>query len=705
MIVVVLALLVPAAAGAEQPMDRFEKMITTGKGADVVKAAQRWLERNVVDDRRDAVRVLLHEAAYAVVLARPSVGAAKEYQERYPRSRRLEDARFLEANMSLYAAGEVGTEAAYLDVAEGYAGTPAGREARSRAEDAAFSMAEEAATVAAWGRFLGDYRGGAKFEEARDRFQDHLWREAEEANTVESWLDLRSSDPEHPRVVEALDREATLALTAVGSEPIFKELNKVARRYSAAPAGIEAYRRAGAFARVLLFDEAGTAPPDTVPVADLGVGVGDEIPEVATVGELRAVWPGRLPRGASLVAELLHHSHDGEGRPWSEVAVERVAAWSGTTPADEDAIGLPCVVDPARESFEVRLTLLSADGEGVKDYSLPLTVTRRCRGPRPYAIAKAEDGTLAAWSLLGEDGTWSDPRAVPAVGGFAWPCEAVLVSGLDGVWARCSGREIALDQLPLRAIIRPPRPGAQLVALVPLVPADPSPPPAVPSEGDEGLREPAPEAEEPAPEAEEPAPEAEEPAPEAEEPGSDSALEIAPLPEPPKGAAWYSPALAAADLLGAPPACPLPIVPPEPTTEDASPDPSDDLDPSKEPTEPDPSAVAEPPAQDPEATPTEPPTEPPIGPPRPDWLPATLEPLAEEIVDLDGDRRPDRVLVVEGAGQGPRWILVVPGSRPHITWAEALPEDVDPAAGVPPLTHDGCSFRVVAAQPSPASAP
>jgi hypothetical protein len=81
----------PGAAVAEQPMDRFERLMEQGKAADVVTQARKWLERNIVDDRREAVVLLLHEASYAEVLATPSVAAAQAYQARSgpPRPRRL----------------------------------------------------------------------------------------------------------------------------------------------------------------------------------------------------------------------------------------------------------------------------------------------------------------------------------------------------------------------------------------------------------------------------------------------------------------------------------------------------------------------------------------------------------------------------------------------------------------------------------------
>ena len=56
-------------------------------------------------------------------------------------------------------------------------------------------------------------------------------------------------------IEEALRREAGLALAEAGEDAGFEALNKVARRYSTVPPGVEAFRRAGAFARVWVFDD------------------------------------------------------------------------------------------------------------------------------------------------------------------------------------------------------------------------------------------------------------------------------------------------------------------------------------------------------------------------------------------------------------------------------------------------------------------
>ena len=391
------AALVPRVALGEQPMDRFERMIAAGKADDVVAQARKWLERNIVDDRRAAVVALLHEAAYAVVLAKPSVAAVQAYRERYPKSARIEDAQLLEANLSLYDADALGTEEAYLAVADEYAGTPAAVEARSRAMNAAFRGAEEIATSDAWGRFLSDYRDSVRTEEARARYRDLLWSEAEAAGTVDGWLNLRSSAPEHPRVAEALEREAGLALAALPSDPGFHPLNKLARRYIEAEAGVEALRRAAEYAQVRVL---GGAPQGTGDTHDhallLGARPADpevaEVPEptgaVTTIDALVADWPGPSPAGVDLAADLLHRADpEAEERPWAEVAAERVAAWAPDVEPDPEVwAGGACRLGPD-ERFDVRLEVRVGEAT-VAEQRYPVEVTQSCVGPLPFAFAR-----------------------------------------------------------------------------------------------------------------------------------------------------------------------------------------------------------------------------------------------------------------------------------------------------------------------------
>ncbi len=508
------AALVPRVALGEQPMDRFERMIAAGKADDVVAQARKWLERNIVDDRRAAVVALLHEAAYAVVLAKPSVAAVQAYRERYPKSARIEDAQLLEANLSLYDADALGTEEAYLAVADEYAGTPAAVEARSRAMNAAFRGAEEIATSDAWGRFLSDYRDSVRTEEARARYRDLLWSEAEAAGTVDGWLNLRSSAPEHPRVAEALEREAGLALAALPSDPGFHPLNKLARRYIEAEAGVEALRRAAEYAQVRVL---GGAPQGTGDTHDhallLGARPADpevaEVPEptgaVTTIDALVADWPGPSPAGVDLAADLLHRADpEAEERPWAEVAAERVAAWAPDVEPDPEVwAGGACRLGPD-ERFDVRLEVRVGEAT-VAEQRYPVEVTQSCVGPLPFAFARAEDGALAGWTRRGPDGALGPVATMPDLGGVGWPCAAEVRLDARGLWARCAGRDVAIDGLPARALVRPAAPSPEPLPLVPV--AD---------------------------------------------------VEVAGLPPTPDGATWVRPMLPARELLGRAPRCAVP---------------------------------------------------------------------------------------------------------------------------------------------------
>lgn len=452
----------PGAAVAEQPMDRFERLMEQGKTADVVTQARKWLERNIVDDRREAVVLLLHEASYAEVLATPSVAAAQAYQARYPKSVRVEDAALLEANLSLYEAAGFGTEAAYLGVAAQYVGTPAAEEAWSRATEAAFASASGAGTSDSWGRFLSDYRDSPREEEAQGLYRGALWADAEAAGTVAGWLDLRSSVPDHPRAAEALGREAELALAGLAEDAAFHAVNKLARRYIQTASGLEAVRRGAAHVQAKLFGSSFGVEHEvgrTVPAADEA----DEVPSLSTnIQRIEGIWPGPAPQGVRVTGVLWHQEALDEGaRPWSDVALERLQEWGipvlGTSPA-------PACRQTEAEVFGVRLTVWVGEQE-VAERDLVVDVTRPCAGPLPFALALAEDGTLVGFTRPTSGGTGA-VHVVPAVGGLGWVCAAPVRAERTGIWASCFGRELAIDGLPNRALIRAAVPETTGVPLV-----------------------------------------------------------------------------------------------------------------------------------------------------------------------------------------------------------------------------------------------
>ncbi len=447
-------------------MDRFERMIATGKASDVVAQARKWLERNIVDDRREAVVGLLHEAAYAVVLEKPTVAGVQEYQSQYPRSARLEDAKLLEANLSLYDADAEGTEAAYLDVADRYSGTPAAQEARSRAMNAAYAAAEKTGTSDAWGRFLSDYRDSTKADGARAVYRDLLWSEAEAADTVDGWLALRSSDPEHPRVAEALEREARLAVDGLADDAGFHDHNKLVRRYVDTDAGRDALARMADWAQIRVEGGLARGTGDThdyafllakQPVDPTIAALPQDTGTVSSIDGLTPHWPGPTPRGLALVADLLHRAEPGaEPRPWPEVAAELAVQWAPDVALDPEVWAGGACRRSEEESFSVRLAVLRGDEE-VAERWFPVEVTQPCAGPLPFAVATDGDGAAIGWSRVGRNFTMGALETVPALGGVAWPCTSDVAMDATGLWLSCAGRRVAVDGLPEYAVIRPAR--------------------------------------------------------------------------------------------------------------------------------------------------------------------------------------------------------------------------------------------------------
>lgn len=201
----------PGLARADQPMDRFERLIESGRTDAVMDQARRWLEKNEGDYRAEAVRALLDQATWLTLAEEPTIQGLAAYRAEFPESEHADEARELEANLAWYAARRIGDEAAYREVLEGYAGTRAAAEAAREAAAVGLTEAMKARTSEALSRWLSRYPD-ADQDAARSLLLEVVWEEAEARDTARDWLELRAAFPGHPRAGEAREREAAAAV-------------------------------------------------------------------------------------------------------------------------------------------------------------------------------------------------------------------------------------------------------------------------------------------------------------------------------------------------------------------------------------------------------------------------------------------------------------------------------------------------------------
>jgi hypothetical protein len=432
----VFALLCAPAAVCAGPVDRVEKLVEDRRFDDASQAARKWLERNGDSEDAEAMRVHLAESEYQRVVEAPSIARTNAWRDEFGESARRDDVDSLEANLHLYAAAEVATEQAYLDVADAWAGTMGAREALLRAEAIAFEAAKEDGSASALGGFLGSYDQLTHSEEAMELWRGAAWVEAEAKDDARVWQDLRMQDPDHPRAAEALLNEQTRALSELGADAPASDLMKLARRYAEGPAGWEAFQRATDHARLRALDDAGHVLTDDA----LGPGIGPAAAPLTlkAASRVELVHDGRLPRGGTVRVQVLAEV-DGKLVPWQRATFRQAARWGvrsdpGNSASPETG---PFVTDKplctgdllAVAEVRVDVTL----GENTASWRRPATLSAPCAGPLPYAIQRVDERAVAV--RRGE-------VVVPmgrSVLGQEWPCDGPAVATASGVGSVCAG--------------------------------------------------------------------------------------------------------------------------------------------------------------------------------------------------------------------------------------------------------------------------
>jgi hypothetical protein len=424
----------PAAAG---PLERVQRLSASAKWDDAAQVARRWLERNADDAEAEAMRGLLAEAAYQLLLSSPSVARTQGWREEFGDAPRRDDVDSLEANLRLYAAAEQGTEAAYLEVADAWPGTAAAREARGRAEALAFEAARADGSASALSAFLGAYDGLAHEEEALDLWRVAAWTAAQGEDTARAWRELRMQDPDHPRADEALLLEQQAALRELGEAPSAADLMQLARRYPGGPAGWEALRRATDHAVVRVL-----APDGVLLLEDvLGPATGPAAPPLVLGGAaaIEVVHEGRLPLGATVDVSLVVTIED-RPVPWARAAFRQAARWGvrSEAPSEDGATARgafttdrPLCAGDLLQTGQLVVTV--ADGEESAAWVRPVRFEGPCAGPLPWAARRTAG---AIQSLRRADTLLPVGGAVP-IAGTPWPCAGPLLTDASGVLIGC----------------------------------------------------------------------------------------------------------------------------------------------------------------------------------------------------------------------------------------------------------------------------
>ncbi len=451
-LILVLGLLLAAPpAWSAQPIDRWERMVEQERYTDVVEQIRKWFEKNAGHELAAEATRVLAEAEYHVLLAAPTVENVAAYRSEFPGGPREDDARELHANLSFYAAVEVGTEAALRQVADDFPNTKGAREALVRAEEAGFSEAVADGSAAAMERYLGLYPESPNAATATRLWRTRAWDEAEEANTLQGWIDLRLKDPEHPRADEAFLREQALALAELPVQPSTEALLKLARRYEGTPTGWETLRRVVGRSGVRF------STADGAPLLEATLSDGDAVERIEA-GRMQAISitaPGRLPDSAQFQFGL-EVQIDGKNQWtwWDERAAEHAGSWGGTIDPLPERVG-PAVhwltgATPCRLPFvtdarvRVRLSQESMGKTQREDWILPVTLDTPCGGVVPLAVRYGAGGVIDATAQIVDAGIDPviEPVAVQA-GGLAWSCAGTLHVEETGLWLTCSGWQVS----------------------------------------------------------------------------------------------------------------------------------------------------------------------------------------------------------------------------------------------------------------------
>ena len=435
LLVAIALLLLPVVAWAG-PVDRVDRLLADERFDDAAAAARKWLERNPEAAEAEEMRVRLAEAAFHGVLASPSLARTAAWREEFGDTARRADLDSLEANLRLYSAAEAGTEAAYLAVADAWAGTAAAREALSRAEELAFQAAKTDGSAEALSAFLGAYDELSHADAALELWRAAAWVQAEEVDTAQIWQDLRMQDPEHPRAAEAILHEQTRALEELGPEAEASALMRLARRYADGPAGWQALRRATEAATLR------AVGPDGATLLEISLGPpgSQEGPPIAfgAVARIELLHEGRLPRAG--VVEISVHAVI-EDRPvsWQRATFRQSARWGVRgDPAGPQApsggafaTDKPLCRGDLLERVEIRVVLrLGSESE---TWTRTATPEHPCGGPLPWALRR-EDGR--AQRLRRGD---QEQALGGGLLGQEWPCDGPMLVDSHGVSAVCGG--------------------------------------------------------------------------------------------------------------------------------------------------------------------------------------------------------------------------------------------------------------------------
>ena len=456
----VLALSPPALAA--QPMERWERWLETARYDDVVEQARKWLGKKSGDDLASEALRILAEAEYQLLLKGPTRERVAAWRAEFPDSPRMDDATELESKMALYAASEVGSEALYLEIVDGFPGTAAATEAHARAEEAGFAEAVAEGSAESMGRFLGRYPNSPNAATAKRLWRARSWDEAEVTDTLQVWIDLRARDPEHPRADEAYMREQALALQDLPPNASTDALLKLARRYEKTPTGWETLRRA--VGRSPFRISTGTGAE--VLSGTLDEHMDEEQPPVrgVLVEAVSIDLVGPMPRSAE-VTFALEVKVGREWFDWNDRAAEQAKAWGQEMGPALERVGpavhwltsaAPCVLPGVADArIRVHLQQEARKAEWVR----PVVIDEPCGGLLPLAIRYGEGGVVNARASLADPGDEPALRELPVLaGGLAWNCSGAVQLDESGLWLTCSGWQVAVWGRSL--LFRPPPLGA-----------------------------------------------------------------------------------------------------------------------------------------------------------------------------------------------------------------------------------------------------
>jgi hypothetical protein len=443
-------------------MERWDRWLEQQKYEEVVEQARKWLEKKSDDEHAPETLRILAEAEYQLLLKAPSREKVAAWRTEFPDSPRMDNALDLESNLALYKASETGTEAAYLEIVDGYPSTPASTEAHARAEEAGFTEAVAAGTAESMGRYLGRYPDSGNAATARRLWRARAWDEAEATDSLQTWIDLRARDPEHPRADEAYMREQALALMELPANPSTDALLKLARRYEKTPTGWETLLRAVGRSTFRV----STGLNQEVYSGNLDEHLTEEqIPLPGTQVEAISIdLVAPLPRSAEVTFRL-EVKIGREWFDWNDKAADQAKAWGQEPGQATERVGPavhwltsspPCVLPGVTEArIRVQLT---APGEKA-EWKLPVTIDEPCGGLMPMAIRYDALGVVNARAALADPG--DDPDLDPLqvmAGGLAWNCSGAIQLDESGLWLTCSGWQVAVWGRSL--LFRPPPLGA-----------------------------------------------------------------------------------------------------------------------------------------------------------------------------------------------------------------------------------------------------